>query len=250
MHPEDRATAERLWGFYTQQAQAQLLAMGGNPPLIPFDMLMISPATLLRLSADREYWRGRAVADADPATLTPAMAEVPATAAAVLVAPSAEAPAAATKAAKPKAKPPAQQTPERLDLLKVLWADARLSTPQVMARLNALAGPTIINSTNLYGWAQKLGLPGRRPLPPEASVMPATSTPTPAAPQAAPQAGAAQRVPITKRDVWEEAADLLAAGMSVVEVATEMDLPKGKVSDLKFKILRERQDAAQAQRSA
>jgi hypothetical protein len=279
MQPEDRATAERLWGFYTQQAQSARLAAASSNPFPPVDILIMSNSTLLRLAAERDYWREQAQSQAGAA---PPLATAPRAVAAATRPQKAPASRNAPRAAAPrksaKGRPPSQNTPERMQLLRDLWMDPALTARQIKDRLNALPGPRIGYHTSCYGWAKTLGLPTIRPeqrpfpapsalaepvasepeapvaLPPKqatpatpAAATPHTAKPATAAPQ---QTSALPRLPITKRDEWEEAADLLAAGMSVVEVSREMDLPKTKVSELYFKMRRDRDEAEQGRRSA
>jgi hypothetical protein len=66
------------------------------------------------------------------------------------------------------ATPPSEvRTAERFAAFRTLWMDPALSVPDIHARMNAMPGVPIKNSTLLYGWAKKAGLPTQRPLPPD-----------------------------------------------------------------------------------
>ncbi|HWX48150.1 MAG TPA: hypothetical protein VNZ61_08860 [Roseomonas sp.] len=55
--------------------------------------------------------------------------------------------------------------------------------------------------------------------------------------------------PTNHRDILDEARELLASGLSVVEVAQALDLPRNEVSDLKFRLQENQQAARNASRS-
>lgn len=88
-----------------------------------------------------------------------------------------------------------QRTPERMSLFRTLWMDARLTVPQILARLNELPGKPIVTTPSLYGWAKVAGLPTQRPQPDEAPE-PLPDLPAPPPPRAAetsqPAAGGAE----------------------------------------------------------
>ncbi|WP_419900717.1 hypothetical protein [Roseomonas sp. USHLN139] len=64
-------------------------------------------------------------------------------------------------------------------------------------------------------------------------------------PAPSPQPIRATALPVTPRDIWDEADDLLAAGMSARQVAQELDLPLSKVSDRALRLRAARASNAQ-----
>lgn len=86
--------------------------------------------------------------------------------------------------AAPQALASTQRTPERMKLFRTMWMDARLTVPQILARLNELPGKPIATPPSLYGWAKIAGLPTQRPQPDEAPE-PLPDLPAPPPPRAA-----------------------------------------------------------------
>jgi hypothetical protein len=69
---------------------------------------------------------------------------------------------------------------------------------------------------------------------------PPTSPPEPTPAPTKDPGATGQRKPRTQDDDWHDAREMLLAGLSVVRIAEELDLPKGKVSELKFRLDEER----------
>jgi hypothetical protein len=235
MQPDNRVTADRLWVALTLQAEAtralQAIAADAPFPCVSHsDAVAISSAALLLLAEDRAALK----AAAEKATaVTPGSAPSP------------------TKARRKGGWTPEhrQAAAERMRAVNA----ARLARIRASSNLqsttneDAAAPAAFVPPVQIPAFTDPA--PGLMPEPAPVSPPPSpspTSLPEPpqegatAAPEVYSAIAVAARKPRTQADDWIDARTLLEAGMSVVYVAEELDLPKGQVSDLKFRIDQER----------
>jgi hypothetical protein len=149
------------------------------------------------------------------------------------------------------AKPAVDQgmrTPERMELLRKLWADPSVSVRQIHARICMLPGPKPQAHKAMYGWAKRIGLPTQRPYAVAMAAAAPAEAPATTAAEAAPHHGAedqkaatpdapppatppATPAPAAPADEKAEVFDAFASGMTVRDVAAEFGLPLSVLSN-------------------